>query len=543
MKQDPRSRRRRTVVGVLRRSARAARLAAPLAATLLAAASARADVATTAELVAAVSNGQPGDTVVLTAGTFELTESLRLKAGMKLRGAGVGKTIVTNAATWRPGNAGLELDEGAQIGGIDCSKYLISLQRDLADISVSDLTLQGAALPGGICGIASDRVELLRLEFKNFIWAGARIFLSQGAKIQGNSFFDAAGKRDGTSGPSGGALFLTYFSNADISGNRFARSPGNDGYGVKGREARNVRIHDNTIDVFFSIELPFESDHNVEIDHNYLGGAISVPKYGGGSVPPGGYTFHIHHNYIKTSYSLEYQRNAVEIDHNLFDFSTQDDGGNLISGFDPVPAALGGTKMHDNLIKNPGRGIYWSEGVYNGFAFYNNHVRGETTVTPRTEGLFDFRPAREGATTDFATIEIRDNIIELTGTERPLLRNEESRAALISNNALTGVSDATSYGNAAADRPRGPLAPLCFRLGADREWTVDGWTLARTPTPVPDGDCSLDAAPGDGSGGGSDEGDAPPSSGGCSAPRGAAGGMAPLVALLALGSRRGRRSR
>jgi MYXO-CTERM domain-containing protein len=513
---------------------------AAVAALLLAAAPAHAEVTTVAELVAAVSNGQPGDTVVVAAGTFALTESLRPKAGMKIRGAGAGKTIITNAASWAPGNAGLELDEGAQIDGVDCSKYLINLQRDILDVMVSDLTLLGTAMPGGVCGIASHRLELARLEFKSFLWAGARIFIMEGGKIHNNSFFDAAGKRDVTTGPSGGSLFLTYFGGTDISGNRFARSPGNDGYGVKGREARNVRIHDNTIDVFFSIELPFESDHTVEIDHNYLGGAISMPKYAGGDVPTGGYTFHIHHNYFNTSYSFEYQRNAVEIDHNLFDFSPQDDGGNLIASFDAVPAALGGTKMHNNLIKNPGRGIYWNEGVYNGFAFYNNHVQGQTTVTPRTEGLFDFRPARNEATTNFSTIEIRDNIIELTGMPRPLMRNPESYAALISNNALTGLSDTASYGNPTADRPRGPLQPLCFRLGADREWTIDGWKIVRTPSPVPDGDCTVDVP---GGGNGSDDPEPPPQAGGCgcSAPGTDGSGVVLLVGLTLLAARRRRR--
>ena len=318
-----------------------------------------------------------------------------------------------------------------------------------------------------------------------------RLFIVSQSKIHDNTFFDAGGKANITSGSSGGALFLTYFSEVDIFGNRVERSSGNDSYGVKGREGHQVHIHDNTLDVFFSVELPFESDHTVEIDHNYMGGAVSIPKYGGGPVPAAGYTFHVHHNYFKTSYAFEYQRNAVEIDHNLFDFPTSDDGGNLISGFDAVAAVPGGTKMHDNLIRNPGRGLYWNEGVYNNFAFYNNHVRGATTVTPRTEGLFDFRPARDGATTDFKTIGIRDNIVELTGTPRPLMRNSESYAAVIENNTLTGVSDTASYANAPASRPRGPLLPLCFRVGAAREWTLDGWTLVRTPTPVPPGDCSI----------------------------------------------------
>jgi len=116
------------------------------------------------------------------------------------------------------------------------------------------------------------------------------------------------------------------------------------------------------------------------------------------------------------------------IDHNLFDFALDGDYGNLIASFDAVAA--------------PG---------YNGFSFTNNHVRGAKTATPRTEELFDFRPARDNVTTDRKTIVIRDS---------------------------------ASYANTAANRPRGPLEKLAFKLGAEEEWTVDGWTLSRTQDAV-----------------------------------------------------------
>jgi hypothetical protein len=502
------------------------RFAACFVAVLLAfrAGRAEAQVTTVGELVNAVSNGAPGAIVKVAAGTYELTEPLRPKAGMKIEGAGIGKTILRNASSWKPGNAGLENDEGAILAGIDCSKYLLSLPQDTTDLTLSRMTLTGPEVHGGICGVNAHRLELFELEFRNFLWAGVRAFILDGAKIHDNTFFDSAGKAKITEGSSGGALFLTYFKEAEIWNNRFSRSNGNDGYGVKGREARNSRIHDNTIDVFFSVELPFENDYFVEIDHNYLGGAISIPKYSGGFVPPGGYTFHVHHNYFNTSYAFEYQRNAVEIDHNLFDFQAAGDYGNLISGFDVV-AAVGGTKMHNNLISNPGRGIYWNEGVYNDFAFYNNHVRGVTTVTPRDEGLFDFRPMRPDSNnvpvaTDFKTIQIRDNIVELTGLMRPLMRNTESYAAVIENNTLSGISDTGAYANASAARPRGPLAPLCFRLGAQHEWTIDGWKLSKTPTPIPPGDCTLVGPVADAGVPGSDAGTAPTDGGGFGADAG-----------------------
>jgi hypothetical protein len=149
-------------------------------------------------------------------------------------------------------------------------------------------------------------------------------------------------------------------------------------------------------------------------------------------------------------------------------------------GFDSNPA-VGGTKMHDNLISNPGRGIYWNEGVYNDFDFYNNHIIARTTVTPHTEGLFDFRSDRNDGVVDWRSIKVRDNIFELQGTARALMRNRDSYDAVIEHNQLVNVSDIGSFANLSTGNLRGPSAPLQFRLGADEEWEIDQWAIAKVP--------------------------------------------------------------
>jgi hypothetical protein len=440
-------------------------------------------VESAADLVAAVNSGADNAIIEVGPGTFELTAPLRPKPGMIIRGAGKGVTIIRNAASWAPGNAGLELDEGAYLPGLTCDSYLFSLAERTTNLRLSEMTLTAPQLHGAICGVLPHGLELDNLEFKGFLWSAVRTFIMEGARIHDNVFENAGGRSGGTTGSTGGALFLTYSQSTEIWNNRFSRSPGFAGefYGVKGREARDMRIHHNTIDTDFAIELPFEIDWRVEIDHNYLGGTVSIPRYAGGEFPAGSYSFHVHHNYFKTSYAFEYQRNGIEIDHNLFDFSTDADYGNLIASFDAVPA-VGGTTMHDNLISNPGRGIYWNEGVYNNFAFYNNHVRGNTTVTPRTEGLFDFRSDRNGGVVNWSSIQIRDNIFEFNGIARPLMRNPDSYAAVIENNTLSNISDVASYANAAQPRPRGPLEPLNFTLGAYDSLTVNQWVLSSTPS-------------------------------------------------------------
>jgi nitrous oxidase accessory protein len=97
-------------------------------------------------------------------------------------------------------------------------------------------------------------------------------------------------------------------------------------------------------------------------------------------------SFHIHHNYFTTSYAIEFPRNNAEIDHNLFDFDVEKDGGNLISGFGGK-AAPGPAWFHNNLVSNPGRGVIWNERAFTELVVRNNHIITRTTATPRKDGL------------------------------------------------------------------------------------------------------------------------------------------------------------
>ena len=57
-------------------------------------------VSTVEALTAAVDQAKRGAVIELAAGIFRLTQPLDLKGEVTLRGAGVGKTIVTNAESW-----------------------------------------------------------------------------------------------------------------------------------------------------------------------------------------------------------------------------------------------------------------------------------------------------------------------------------------------------------------------------------------------------------------------------------------------------------
>ena len=439
-------------------------------------------VDTVAKLVAAVKDGAEGAVIEIAPGSYELEAPLEPKARMTLKGAGMDKTVITHVAAWKPPTNTLP-DPEMKTKGMDTRAYLIRLQDKAAGITISDLTLHGPQMHGAIFGQGNEGLHLHHLRIKETLWTGIRTFSMKGAKIHDCEFIDAGGRweRGGKPGVkggiTGGAIFPIWMSDSEIAHNRFVRTreaKQHEFYGIKGRQGKRSRIHHNTIEVNFSIEFPFEGDADMEIDHNVCHGTVSIPKFAGGPVPESGRTFHIHHNWFRNSYSIEFVRNGVEIDHNLFDFDTSKDGGNLISGFGKAPAK-GPAKFHNNLVSNPGRGVIWINEPYDNLEIRNNHIIARTTATPRTEGLFGFNEK-----CDFKTFVIRDNIIECEGTQRPLLRKKAGAGATIENNTLTGVTDTGDYANAKADRKPGPEAPLKFECGVHGEFTVDGWKAGPT---------------------------------------------------------------
>ena len=452
----------------------------PLLSLLAVSFSHAAPVKDTAELLKAVAEATPGSTVEIAEGKFELSAPLEVKPGTTLKGAGAEKTIITHAAGWKANPKSLP-DPETNFKKFDKSGYLMILQEKGDGITISDMTLTGSQVHGGIYGWGNKKLHLHDLRFESFMYCGFRSYQTEEAKIHDCVFVDAGqrwerGKPGLKGGITGGGIFVIWIKDSEIYNNRFLDTKAEKNlhyYGIKGRQGKRVRIHHNTIETNFSIEFAHENDEDVEIDHNILLGCVSIPKNGGGSVPESGKTFHIHHNYFTTSYSIEFPRNGAEIDHNLFDFDVEKDGGNLISGFGGV-AAPGPTSFHNNLVSNPGRGVMWIERAYNGMEIRNNHIIARTTAEPRKDGLFGF-----SGKSDFSTHVFRDNIVECEGTARPLFRNDESGKSKIANNKLVNVSDTARYENPVEGRKPGLEEPLKFRCGVDDEMEVDGWDFRK----------------------------------------------------------------
>jgi len=438
-------------------------------------------VSTSEELVAAVQSGEEGAVIEIGPGEFLLSAPLELKRGMTMSGSGIGQTILRGTASWKPATTTLP-DPEMRTKGMDTRAYLIRIEDKAADVTIANLTLRGPQLHGAIFGFGNENLHLHHLAIEDVLWSGIRTFSMQGARIHDCEFVDAGGrwqkgKPGEKGGITGGGIFAIWMKDSEIAHNRFTRTQmakADEYYGIKVRQAVRSRIHHNTIEVNFSMEFPFENDQDNEIEHNVCSGTISIPKHAGGPVPESGRTFWIHHNLFKNSYAIEFVRNGVEIDHNLFDFDPAKDHGNLISGFGKAPAK-GPASFHNNMVNNPGRGVIWINEPYDRLEIRNNHIVTRTTVTPRTEGLFGFNQE-----SDFKTIAIRDNVIECIGQPRPLLRNEESYGAKIENNSLVNMSDRGRYKNPQTKAPQGLEAPLSFRCGVHGEVQVEGWKVTST---------------------------------------------------------------
>lgn len=410
-------------------------------------------------LIAAVNNGTAGKLISLAPGNFELTEPLLPKPGMSIIGAGSDRTTITAVSSWQTNTDELPAVEAPQA-------YLVNLS-DVNNVTISNIKLTAKNLHGAIYAKNADGLELDHLHLEDFLWSSVRTISTDKMKIHDNVFVDAGDRYGATAG---GAIYMNWTKDSEFWNNKIFSLPNSTKqfFGFKGNKGTNLRFHHNDIRVDFSLEFPFASDRNIEIDHNIFQGAVSIPKQAGGSVVEGELTYHIHHNWFKQSYALEWSRNNVEIDHNFFDFDLKDDAGNLIANFSKA-ASPGFTLFHDNLIRNPGRGIFWTQGIYNRFSFYNNHVQANNLT--RLDGFFGFHPL-----SDFTTIEIKNNIIENTAKNpRPLMRNRESYSASIENNLFKNIEDTSFYKNNQTNSPKGLRQPLSMKLGINNSCKINNW--------------------------------------------------------------------
>ena len=118
-------------------------------------------------------DGAEGHTIEIGPGMFELETPLEPKSGMSIRGSGMGKTIITHVAGWRPSTNTLP-DPEMKTDGMDTYAYLIRLQDNAPGITISDMTLRGPQLHGAIFGWHNADLHLHHLRIQDTLWTGIR---------------------------------------------------------------------------------------------------------------------------------------------------------------------------------------------------------------------------------------------------------------------------------------------------------------------------------------------------------------------------------
>ena len=415
----------------------------------------------------------------LPAGEYALNQSVSLRTGVGLYGDGVSATSVVAGPDFPA------LPEDLNDGAVDPDRlyrpgYLFDLNED-DDITFDGIAFSTPNLLGVVVASFSDRLTVANSAFSGAQWSALRLIRVTNALIERNTFVNAGGSRGGNG--EGGSIFGTWIRSSTVRHNLIDESTeewSKQAFGIKGRQWYDSEIAYNTILLTqFSIELPFENDHSVEIHHNVLGGPVSMPKAGVAGIIPdeAKYSFYLHHNVFFYSYSLEGPRNDFIIEENVFAFSpdanTGADKGNLVSTFgNSYSTYPEGMVFKRNLILNPGRGIFWSGSSVNELDFSNNYVYVVPTINNRTNPMFDFRD--DGNT---AGVTLSDNVIEMDGVSRPLLNDAITGKVKLSNNKLVGVSDADELDNPQTGAVQGLGEPLRFSVGVDGAYEIDSRAL------------------------------------------------------------------
>ncbi|MEM9942178.1 MAG: hypothetical protein AAF939_11375 [Planctomycetota bacterium] len=167
------------------------------------------------ELIRAVQDAKQGDTIRLAEGIYRLNESLVIKSGVNIVGAGIAKTVIKPNDIWMPSNESLP-DPEIKWKGLDRSAWLLRIEDRANHVSISNLTLQGPQLHGAIFGFKNESLHIHDVCVKDFRWCGIRTFFTSQSKIYDREFVDAGGrwKRGGIPGVdggiSGGAIFVVW---------------------------------------------------------------------------------------------------------------------------------------------------------------------------------------------------------------------------------------------------------------------------------------------------------------------------------------------
>ncbi|MEM9479855.1 MAG: hypothetical protein AAGA58_09410 [Verrucomicrobiota bacterium] len=304
----------------------------------------------------------------LAPGDYLATRTAYAKSGFTIIGRkqyGKDRTRLMASKDWPLGDAPVE-------GKAD--EYLISFEK-AENVTIKNLAFVSDPehrINGAIRAFRSTGVTLKELAIEEFRWAGIHAEILTDLTITHCRLHNASTDR---SRYWGGLIRAKYLKNAEIAHCRITSDTGG-GYGYKGGGHTGMRFHHNFVDVKggFAFESPHENEFGVEIDHNYLTKCMSIPK-GVQSPDPNQrgfeHTFHIHHNYLTDSYTIEGPRNHLRVNNNWIRIAKPNGR---------VYTHHGGTNegpiwFHHNVVENVDRSLIWmNNGIASGIHIYNNTI-------------------------------------------------------------------------------------------------------------------------------------------------------------------------
>lgn len=308
--------------------------------------------------------------ILIRAGTYEATRTAYPKSGTTISGEsahGKMRTRLVASESW-------QVSPTFQSDAPPIAEHLIGL-RKVKNVRIQNLSLISPPdhrLTGGIAVYNCEDVVIERLSLRDFRWNGILLAHSSQVKLGHCELVDCSTDKVGHHG---GHIRTRWLRDSEIYHNRVTGRTGG-GYGYKAGGHRKVRIHHNVFDIRngFSFESAHENEFEVEVDHNWMNHCISIPKGRQAADPTREgypYSFWIHHNILRHSYTIEGPRNHLIFEHNHVHIDHIN--GRVYTHHGGINE--GPVTIRYNLIENVDRALIWmNEGKAEGISVYNNSV-------------------------------------------------------------------------------------------------------------------------------------------------------------------------
>lgn len=376
-----------------------------------------------------------GHTIILSEGTFTESGQQTISNGVNIKGAGIGKTILTASSGFFHSSA----------GWFDSGRFLVKLTNNS---SLSDLTLSGQnkQIHGGMLTENATNVSITNVRLEQFYFTGARLADLKNSTLRGIQVYDCSW---GSSGWANGAFVIDNLSNVQIIGinikeinQRSGRFGG--GYGIKcWNHMKNVTISEAYVDINpfglwnngqapnISLEAIVGKHDNFVITNSFFNNNVSIGA-DADNAPTSQYAIRFLNNRVicnGNGYPIELMGNKMEIAGNYL--VGRGNAYGIMSWEDH--RTLRDWYVHNNVFHISGGGwpssIVGNKGGFHNINVVNNtiHIDGHPTYIVFTE-----------QTGDYSNLQIRNNVVYRTAGYDPYYY---PKADAVSNVSVTASNN------------------------------------------------------------------------------------------------------